>query len=93
MFWFVFRAAIKMRDQCGVIFRQAKKELEASGLLNNEKEVLTQKSTGGEESMASDIDKELENLQVNTLLINVFNLSKKRYTTLFNFLTVILMKY
>lgn len=53
-----------MRDQCGVIFRQAKKELEASGLLNNEKVVLNQNATAGEESMASDIDKELENLRV-----------------------------
>ncbi|KAJ8968907.1 hypothetical protein NQ314_002048 [Rhamnusium bicolor] len=63
-----YRAGIKMRDQCGVIFRQAKKELEAAGLLNNEKEVLTQNSGGGngEESMASDIDKELENLQGKT---------------------------
>lgn len=61
-----FRAAIKMRDQCGVIFRQSKKELEASGLLNTEKEAPAQNSGGGEESMASDIDKELENLQVGT---------------------------
>lgn len=53
-----------MRDQCGVIFRQAKKELEVSGLLNNEKGVQSHNSTAGEESMATDIDKELENLQV-----------------------------
>lgn len=55
-----------MRDQCGVIFRQARKELEAAGLLNSNKEVVAQNSSGvnGEESMASDIDRELENLQV-----------------------------
>lgn len=56
-----------MRDQCGVIFRQAKKELEASGLLDNEKGVQSQNSTPGEESMASDIDKEFQNLQVSTI--------------------------
>ncbi|XP_074034602.1 bromodomain-containing protein 140 [Leptinotarsa decemlineata] len=60
-----YRAAIKMRDQCGVIFRQAKKELEAAGLLNNNKDCLKMNSGSGhvEESMASEIDKELENLQ------------------------------
>lgn len=59
-----------MRDQCGVIFRQARKELEAAGLLNNNKEVVAQNSgtVNGEESMASDIDRELENLQVTRLL-------------------------
>lgn len=53
-----------MRDQCGVIFRQARRELEASGLLNNEKAICPQNSSSGEDCMASDIDKELENLQV-----------------------------
>lgn len=60
-----------MRDQCGVIFRQAKKELEASGLLNNDKEVSSHNSTTGEGCMASDIDKELENLQVICLLTSI----------------------
>lgn len=64
-----------MRDQCGVIFRQAKKELEASGLLNNEKNLLAHNSTSGEESMASDIDKELENLQVKCIIGRKFLLS------------------
>lgn len=62
-----YRAGIKMRDQCGVIFRHAKKELEAAGLLVSEKGS-KQKPGGGivEEAMASDIDKELENLQGKT---------------------------
>lgn len=72
-----------MRDQCGVIFRQAKKELEASGLLNNDKELLTNNSTAGEGCMASDIDKELEILQVKHLLINIgFNIRIKLITLL-----------
>ncbi|KAG5889862.1 hypothetical protein JTB14_033712 [Gonioctena quinquepunctata] len=62
-----YRAGIKMRDQCGSIFRHAKKELEAAGLLND-KECTKQNSSSGpiEESMASDIDKELENMQGKT---------------------------
>ncbi|CAH1115065.1 unnamed protein product [Psylliodes chrysocephalus] len=59
-----YRAGIKMRDQCGVIFRHAKKELEAAGLLPSERESMKKSSTGPvEESLASDIDKELESLQ------------------------------
>ncbi|CAG9862101.1 unnamed protein product [Phyllotreta striolata] len=62
-----YRAAIKMRDQCSVIFRQAQKELEAAGLLTSEKENAKKSSTGQvEESFASDIDKELESLQGKT---------------------------
>ncbi|XP_057664032.1 bromodomain-containing protein homolog isoform X1 [Diorhabda carinulata] len=59
-----YRAAIKMRDQCGVIFRQAKKELETSGLLVVEKGAKQKPGAGiVEEAMASDIDRELENLK------------------------------
>lgn len=61
-----YSAGIKMRDQCGIIFRHARKELETCGLL---KEVKSQgEATGStnEESLASDIDKELENLQGKT---------------------------
>uniref|UniRef100_A0A1Y1KCC8 Peregrin n=1 Tax=Photinus pyralis TaxID=7054 RepID=A0A1Y1KCC8_PHOPY len=58
-----YRAAIKMRDQCGAIFRQAQKEFEESGLVNPI-ENLQASSVGNEESLASDIDKELEDLQV-----------------------------
>lgn len=60
-----------MRDQCGVIFRQAKKELEAAGLLNSNKENSTQNSgsNNGEESLALEIDKQLENLQVNFIFL------------------------
>ncbi|XP_072379250.1 bromodomain-containing protein homolog isoform X1 [Diabrotica undecimpunctata] len=62
-----YRAAIKMRDQCGLIFRQAKKELETAGLLPTVKESKQKSGIGQiEESMASDIDKELENLQGKT---------------------------
>ncbi|XP_044764179.1 peregrin [Coccinella septempunctata] len=57
-----YRAAIKMRDQCAAIFRQARKELEAAGLLNENKD----QGSSNEESLASDIDKELENLQGKT---------------------------
>ncbi|CAG9815203.1 unnamed protein product [Phaedon cochleariae] len=60
-----YRAGIKMRDQCGVIFRHAKKELEAAGLLTNNVDG-KQKAGIGEESMASDIDKELATLQGQT---------------------------
>ncbi|XP_050316303.1 peregrin [Anthonomus grandis grandis] len=58
-----YKAGIKMRDQCGFIFRQAKKELESAGLLKKDKNT-TKGSTGAtDESLASDIDKELESLQ------------------------------
>ena len=53
-----------MRDQCAVIFRQAKKELESLGLLKNEKEINQAANASGEDALASDIDKELEQLQV-----------------------------
>lgn len=57
-----------MRDQCGVIFKQAKKELEAAGLLPVKQEVTEQPTSGGggggEETLSSDIDRELELLQV-----------------------------
>lgn len=60
-----YKAAIRMRDQCGTIFRQAKKELESAGLMQtNADSVQTNLgNNGGEEALASDIDKELENLQ------------------------------
>lgn len=51
-----------MRDQCAAIFRQARKELEAAGLLNENKE--GGQSSSNEETLAADIDKELENLKV-----------------------------
>ncbi|VEN51779.1 unnamed protein product [Callosobruchus maculatus] len=60
-----YRAAIKMRDQCGVIFRQAKKELENAGLLTTDKDNSANAGTG-EETFASEIDKELESLQGKT---------------------------
>lgn len=62
-----------MRDQCGVIFKQAKKELEAVGLLNTNPQSDTATTTttstvtttaAPEESVAGDIDKELQKLQV-----------------------------
>lgn len=53
-----------MRDQCGIIFKQAKKELEASGLLPVKQEAAEQPTGGGEETLSSDIDRELEQLQV-----------------------------
>ncbi|KYB26065.1 Peregrin-like Protein [Tribolium castaneum] len=56
-----YRAAIKMRDQCGAIFRQARKELETCGLLNEASGETP--ASGNEEALASDIDKELEGLQ------------------------------
>ncbi|XP_066251905.1 bromodomain-containing protein homolog [Euwallacea similis] len=58
-----YKAGIKMRDQCGTIFRQAKKELESAGLLKVEKEAKKPQLVGSEEALVSDIDKELENLQ------------------------------
>lgn len=59
-----YRAAIKMRDQCGAIFRQAKIELEECGLLKEEVEEAKPEVAPVEEAVASDIDKELETLQV-----------------------------
>ncbi|KAL3270797.1 hypothetical protein HHI36_021320 [Cryptolaemus montrouzieri] len=59
-----YRAGIKMRDQCAAIFRQARKELEASGLLNENKNGA--QGSSNEESLAADIDRELEKLQGNT---------------------------
>lgn len=59
-----YKAGVKMRDQCGAIFRQAKKELESAGLLKVDKEGPKNSGTGGDEALASDIDKELESLQV-----------------------------
>lgn len=59
-----------MRDQCGNIFRQAKKELEITGLLKVDKDTIQSSTTGGgEEALASDIDKELENLQVLSIFV------------------------
>lgn len=57
-----YRAAIKMRDQCAVIFRQARKELESAGLLNENVVV----SHYNDESLSSEIDRELEILQSKT---------------------------
>lgn len=53
-----------MRDQCGLIFRQARRELEAAGLLPDSKEGAQGTASTSEDSLASDIDRELENLQV-----------------------------
>lgn len=54
-----YRAGIKMRDQCSVIFKQSKKELEAAGLLPT-----TQENEVNDELVALEIDKEFQNLQV-----------------------------
>lgn len=51
-----------MRDQCGVIFRQAKRDLEAAGLENN----VTTQNANEENAAASDIDRELESLHGKT---------------------------
>lgn len=50
-----------MRDQCALIFRQAKRDLEAAGLVSDN---VTQQNH--EDLAASDIDRELENLQEKT---------------------------
>lgn len=57
-----------MRDQCGQIFRQSRKELESCGLLNEPKASAaagenSAGNSGNEEALASDIDKELEILR------------------------------
>lgn len=62
--YYLKRAAIKMRDQCGLIFRQARRELEAAGLLPDSKDGTQGTANTSEDSLASDIDRELENLQV-----------------------------
>lgn len=69
-----YKAGVKMRDQCGAIFRQAKKELESSGLLKVDKEGPKNSGTVGEEALASDIDKELESLQVSFCCFIEFDL-------------------
>lgn len=51
-----------MRDQCGAIFRQAKRDLEADGLLPD----TPGQQQSHEELAASDIDRELEALQDKT---------------------------
>lgn len=53
-----------MRDQCAVIFKQARQELETVGLLNETKEGKKSNTPHVEEILPSDIDKELESLQV-----------------------------
>uniref|UniRef100_A0AAR5QJW6 Peregrin n=1 Tax=Dendroctonus ponderosae TaxID=77166 RepID=A0AAR5QJW6_DENPD len=58
-----YKAGIKMRDQCGVIFRQARKELDSAGLLKIDKTTHKYSGIGGDDALTSDIDKELENLQ------------------------------
>ncbi|KRT82749.1 PHD finger motif containing protein, partial [Oryctes borbonicus] len=58
-----YRAGIKMRDQCAVIFKQARQELESVGLLDEAKEEKKVKTPNVSEVTASDIDKELEALQ------------------------------
>lgn len=60
------RAAIKMRDQCATIFRQAKKELEAAGLVSDDKATTGTSNSHSEDSLATEIDKELENLHGKT---------------------------
>lgn len=61
-----------MRDQCGAIFKQARLDLETSGLATDLKD--NQQPANNEESLASDIDKELENLQVSYSYSNVSEL-------------------
>lgn len=53
-----------MRDQCAVIFKQARQELESVGLLNETKEGKKSTPARQEEVTPADIDKELETLQV-----------------------------
>lgn len=65
-----YRAGIKMRDQCGLIFKQAKREFEESGLL--ESEVKEESSGVVEDSLAGDIDRELEALSVRLLFTFFF---------------------
>lgn len=79
---FFCRAAIKMRDQCGVIFRQARRDLEAAGLLPDSKENVQLAANSSEDSLASDIDKELENLQV--LYYSVFQIVECDAEAFFN---------
>lgn len=70
-----------MRDQCGPIFRQAKQDFKAAGLADSAatepSQPVAPAVTGPvEESLPSDIDQELENLQVSCLtLINFFKIS------------------
>ncbi|KAI4454547.1 phd finger protein [Holotrichia oblita] len=61
-----YRAGIKMRDQCAVIFKQARQELESVGLLNEVKEGKKVNTPQVEEVTAADIDKEFESLQGKT---------------------------
>lgn len=74
-----FRAAIKMRDQCAAIFKQAKVDLESSGLGTENTESGQATSSSNEETLASDIDKELESLQVAISLIRLNILLERNY--------------
>ncbi|XP_022907101.1 bromodomain-containing protein homolog [Onthophagus taurus] len=58
-----YKAGIKMRDQCSIIFKQAREELENAGLLDETK---SSKSPIIEEITPADIDKEFESLQGKT---------------------------
>lgn len=55
-----------MRDQCAVLFKQARQELESVGLLNEVKEGKKANTSQVEEVSAADIDKEFETLQGKT---------------------------
>lgn len=78
-----------MRDQCGTIFRQSRKELESCGLLLEASGLGggagddgsgggggTASASSNEESLASDIDRELEILQVRVVCF--FDLGARR---------------
>lgn len=62
-----------MRDQCGPIFCQAKQDLKTAGLIDTGGTELSQPGAPAatravEESLPSDIDQELENLQVSLVV-------------------------
>lgn len=59
-----YRAGIKMRDQCAVIFKQARKDLEAAGLMGETPE--PSQEPPKDDCIASDIDKKFESLQGKT---------------------------
>ncbi|CAH0549554.1 unnamed protein product [Brassicogethes aeneus] len=62
-----YRAGVKMRDQCAVVFRQAKRDLQSAGLMEVEvAEGGKGKVAPAEDCIAGDIDKKLELLQGKT---------------------------
>lgn len=65
-----------MRDQCGIIFRQAKRDLETAGGLNNHDHPIATQQSNHEEIAASDVDRELLSLQTNGRIIGVELIAK-----------------